>query len=128
MYISISSPRRIVNTYVCNCDWLNDGRDQINEYNESHRETTETTESVKEDKFSKIVNSRVDPTTTLREQYAPGLGSDGVGDGRSEELRAERREVLQQERCQETIFTEREQVFLVQRVDVSFCIVIDDPV
>jgi hypothetical protein len=44
------------------------------------------------------------------------------------ELRLERGEVLQEECRQETIFTEREQVLLVQRVYVPFGVLVDDTV
>jgi hypothetical protein len=44
------------------------------------------------------------------------------------ELRLERGEVLQEECRQETIFIEREQVLLVQRVYVPFGVLVDDTV
>jgi len=45
-----------------------------------------------------------------------------------DELCLERREVLQKERRQETIFTKGEQVLLVQRVYVPFGVLVDDTV
>lgn len=44
------------------------------------------------------------------------------------ELGLECGEVLQEERRQETIFTEREQVLLVKRIYVAFGVLIDDTV
>ena len=44
------------------------------------------------------------------------------------ELGAERREVLQQQRRQETILSERQQVLLVQGIDVRLCVLLDDTV
>jgi len=44
------------------------------------------------------------------------------------ELGLERREVLEQERRQETIFTKREQVLLVKRIYVAFGVLVDDTV
>ena len=51
-----------------------------------------------------------------------------MGDRIWGELRTERREVLQQERRQETILSERQQVLLVQRIDVRFRVLFDDTV
>lgn len=51
-----------------------------------------------------------------------------MGNGIGCELRPERGEVLQQECRQVPILTKREQVLLVQRVDIAFSVVIDDPV
>ena len=51
-----------------------------------------------------------------------------MGDSRTKELGAERREVLQQECRQETIFTKRKQVLLVQRVNVGFSVLLDDTI
>ena len=101
---------------------------EVYEHEESHGETAEAEHVGQENEFAQVVDSGVDPTTTLREQNAPRLGSDSVSDGRSEELRAERREVLQQQRRQETIFTEGEQVLLVQRVDVGLGVLLYDAV
>jgi hypothetical protein len=44
------------------------------------------------------------------------------------ELGLERGEVFQEERRQETIFTEREQVLLVKRIYVAFSVLVDDTV
>ena len=44
------------------------------------------------------------------------------------ELCLERGKVLHHERGQETIFTERKEVLLVQRVDVAFGVFVNDPV
>ena len=44
------------------------------------------------------------------------------------ELEPVRWEMLHQERCQITIFTEREQVLLVQSINIAFCIVVDNAI
>ena len=79
-----------MNTYNCT--------EQINHDDETHRETTEAKKFRQEHKLTKIVYSRIDPATTLREQHAPRLGSDGVRDGIRRELGPERREVLEEQR------------------------------
>ena len=61
--------------------------------------------------------SRVDPATTLREQDTALLGCHSVRFGVGAELGLERREMLHEQRREETIFTEREQVLLVECVD-----------
>jgi hypothetical protein len=44
------------------------------------------------------------------------------------EFGLERGEVFQEERRQETIFTEREQILLVKRIYVAFGVLVDDTV
>ena len=44
------------------------------------------------------------------------------------EFRLEGREMLHEERGEETIFTEREKILLVERVNVAFGVFVDDPV
>ena len=51
-----------------------------------------------------------------------------MGDGVGRELRPERGEVLEQEGREITIFTEREQVLLVQGVDEGLRVLFDDTV
>ena len=51
-----------------------------------------------------------------------------MGDSIRIELGTECREVLQHKRCQETIFSERQQVLLVQRIDVGLRILLYDAV
>lgn len=49
---------------------------------------------------------------------------DGVG----AELSLERREMLHHECCQESILSEREQILLVQRIDIGLRVLLDDTV
>lgn len=51
-----------------------------------------------------------------------------MGNGIGSELCPERGEVLQQECRQISIFTKREQILLVERVDIAFSVVIDNSV
>lgn len=101
---------------------------QINENEEPHRETTEPKEFRKDNQLQKIMHRRVDPSPSLRKQDAPRLGRHSVRDRVRRELGLERREVLHHERRQETIFTEREQILLVQGVDVGLGVFLDDSV
>ena len=71
--------------------------------------------------------SRVDPATTLREQDTALLGCHSVRFGVGAELGLERREMLHHECCQEPIF-EREQILLVQRIDIGLRVLLDDTV
>lgn len=74
------------------------------------------------------MNRRIDPPPPLREQDPPRLGRHRVRRRIWGELGLERREVLHHQRCQEPILTEREQVLLVQRVDVGIRVFFDDAV
>ena len=104
------------------------GTQQVQEDKEPHGEATEPEQLWEQDKLAQVVNGRVDPTTTLREQNSPRLRSDRVCDGICVELGAEGREMLEHQSRELTIFTEGEQVLLVQRVNMAFRIVVDDTV
>ena len=86
-------------THVGNSDGLGKSRQEINHNNEPHRETTEAAQLLQENKFAKIVHSRVDPATTLRQKDLPVIGSNSEGMCVADELRLESREVFKQERC-----------------------------
>jgi hypothetical protein len=101
---------------------------KIDKDEETHRETAEAKQLGQEHKLAQIVHRRVNPTTTLGEQHTPGLGRDSMSDGIGNELGLERREMLEEERGEIPIFTEREQVLLVQRIDVAFCVIVNDTV
>ena len=115
-------------TYVCNSDRLNESRQEINEYDETHRETAESAETVQEDQFSQVVNGRVDPSSTLRQQDRPLVWCYGEGMSVTDELGLVHREVLQEESREVTIFTKMEKVLHVEGVDSVFGIVLDDSV
>ena len=74
------------------------------------------------------MDGRVDPTTTLREEDAPRVWRHRMTERMRIELGLEGREVLHDESRQETIFTEREQVLLVQGVHVRLGVLVDDTV
>lgn len=68
------------------------------EDDETHREATETTKTVDEQEFDKVVDRRVDPSTTLRHENFPFVRCDSLGLGVSSELELVLREVLQSNR------------------------------
>ena len=78
---------------------------------------TETTHVGKEHQFSQIVNGRVDPSTTLRQQNTPRVGSNSHGVSIGDELRFVIREMLENESSEVTIFSEREQILLVKSIE-----------
>ena len=104
-------------THVGNSDGLGKSRQEINHNNEPHRETTESAKVREENKLDQIVDRGINPSTTLREKNAPFIGCDGVRNSIGREFHLECGEVLHHEGCQVTIFTEREQVLLVERID-----------
>lgn len=68
----------------------------------------------------------VDPSTPLGQQHAPLVGGDSVGMGVTDELSLVVREMLQEQSRQVTIFTQMQQILLVQGVDSVLGIVADD--
>ncbi|KAI6770920.1 hypothetical protein HG531_009775 [Fusarium graminearum] len=58
-------------------DRLDNSTQEIDENDESHTETTETTKFGKRDKLDQVVHSRVNPTTSLRQEDGPRVGSNG---------------------------------------------------
>ena len=75
-----------------------------------------------------LVDGGVDPATTLREQDAPRLGRSGLAVGIGNELVSHVGEVLGHQRSQETILTKRQQVLLVEGVDVAIAVLADNSV
>ena len=102
--------------------------DEIQVYKEPHGETTDATKFRQDSKLAQVMDGRVDPTTTLREQHTPRDRRHGPSDGIGLELGLERREMLHEERRQEPIFTQREQILLVKRVDIGLSVLVNDTV
>jgi hypothetical protein len=105
-----------------------DSTKQIDKDKESHRETAKSKQFRQDDKLAEIMNCRIDPPPTLREQYTPRFRSHGVRNGMGAELGLEGREMLHQESRQETIFTKGKQILLMQSVDIGFGVFFDDSI
>ena len=71
------------------------------------------------------MNGRVDPTTTLREEDAPRVRRHRMTERMRVELGLEGWEVLHDQGRQETIFTQRKQVLLVQGVHVRLGVLVN---
>lgn len=78
---------------------------------------TETTHVGKEHEFSQIVNGRVNPSTTLREKNTPRVRSDRHSVSIGDKLRLVVGEVFENEGREVSIFSESEQVLLMERVE-----------
>lgn len=63
------------------------------------------------------MNGRVNPSTTLREKNTPRVRSDRHSVSIGDELRLVVREVLEDEGREVSIFSESEQVLLMERVE-----------
>jgi hypothetical protein len=74
------------------------------------------------------MNSRIDPPTALREENTPRLGRHSVRNRIRAKLGFESREMLHKKSGQESIFSKREQILLVQGINVGFGILFDDPI
>ncbi|KAL0769411.1 hypothetical protein CaCOL14_008719 [Colletotrichum acutatum] len=107
-------------------DGLDDGGQQVDEDNKTHGETAETAELGHGDELHEVVDGRVDPATSLREEDGPGIGRNGVGVGAVGILCLVRVVELEQQRRQVSILTEVEQVLHVQRVDTDGRVGLDD--
>ena len=99
--------------------------DQIEKDEESHRETADSAKVRENSKLAQVVNSRIDPTPALRKQDSPGNRCHGTRNRVRSELSLEIREMFHQQRRQESIFAEGEQVLLVQGVHVALRIFIN---
>lgn len=94
-------------------EMTHDRANEVQEYEETHREQTETAKLGQESQLDQIVDSRVNPATTLRQQHAKAIWSNSMCNGVRGELHLECREVGHHDGCQISIFTQREQVLLV---------------
>ncbi len=112
-------------THVCNRDWSDHRRQEIDEDDESHRKAAETAELIEEDELRQVVDSRVDPSSPLGQENAPLIGGDGEGMRVSDEFGLVSREVFEDEGCQITIFTKVQQILHVQGIDAILRIVLD---
>ena len=74
------------------------------------------------------MNSRVNPSSTLRQQHTPTLWRNSSRNSIRGELHLVRWEMLHHQSCQITIFTQREQIFLVEGVDVPLRVVVNDTI
>lgn len=71
------------------------------------------------------MHCRIDPPPPLTEQYVPPRRRDSVCDGVWRELHLECREMLHHERREVSVLSEREEVLLVQSVDIRLGIFVD---
>jgi hypothetical protein len=123
----ISTEKRHQNTtYIANGHGLNQSGEEVDEDYEAHGKAAETAQSIEEDEFSQVVDGGVDPSTTLREQDSPLIGSDGVCLSVPDELGLVVREVFEQQGRQVSIFTKMEQVLHMEGVDAVLRVVIDN--
>jgi hypothetical protein len=100
---------------------------QIEEDNESHRKETESTHFRNGQEFKEVMNSRIDPSSTLRQENCPTRRRDGVSDSIGRKFHLESGKVLHHQCREVSIFTQREKVLLVEGVHVRLGILVDDP-
>ena len=113
-------------TYIANSHGLDQGGQEVDEDDEAHGKAAETAQSIEEDEFGQVVDGGIDPSTTLRQQDSPLIGGDSVRLSVPDELGLVVREVLKQQGCQVSIFTEMEQVLHMESVDAVLGVVVDD--
>ena len=100
--------------------------EQIHKDDESHREETKTAHLGQKQQFHEVVNRRVDPSSPLTQQHVPSTGRDGVGYSVGSEFHLKSGKVFHHECRQIPIFTEREQVLLMKRINIGLGVLIDD--
>jgi hypothetical protein len=91
-----------------------------------HRETKSSTRIVNLDQFEKVVDRRVDPSSTLRKQYTEGVRDDGLTDGLLAKYVFALRKSLEHERSEVSVLPKKQKILFVQRVDDVFRIMFDD--
>lgn len=99
---------------------------QFDEDDKLHTEAEGTTEVADQDQLHQVVDSRVDPTATLREQNAERVGNGSLANGLGDEDLLSLGEGAEHESCQVTILTEQQKILLMQRVDDVLGVVLDD--
>lgn len=75
------------------------GTEEVNENEKAHGEKTEPAKLGKENQFAQVVNSRVNPTTSLGEQDARRLRGHRMCDSVRCELGLERGEIFEEQSC-----------------------------
>lgn len=93
------------------------GTDEFHSNDELHGEAERTTEVSDKDEFEQVVNGRVDPSSTLREEDSEGVGYNSLADSLRTKDHLSLGEGLEHQGGEVTIFSEQEQVLLVQGVD-----------
>lgn len=91
-----------------------------------HREAEGPAEVADEEELEEVVNGRVDPSSTLREEDAERVGDDGLADSLRAEHHLALGEGLEHERRKVAILAEEQEVLLVERVDDVLRIVLND--
>lgn len=100
--------------------------DKIDHDEEAHRKAAEATHVGEEHELGEVVHGRVDPATTLRQENAPRVGSYRHSLSFGEELGLKVGEVLEDEGREVTILSEGEQVLLVQGIEDSLRLMVDE--
>ena len=104
-------------TDVSDGDGCDDRGQEVDEDDEPHREAAESAELVDEDELGQVVDGRVDPSSSLREQHAPLVRSDRLCERGSDERRLVLGEVLEEERGQVSILSEVKQVLQTEKCE-----------
>lgn len=94
-----------------------EGTRQFHEHDELHGEAESTAKIPDQQQFRQIVDCRVDPSSSLGQQDAEAIRDDRLANSLWTEDHLALGECLEHERCEVSIFTEQEQVLLVERVD-----------
>lgn len=98
---------------VDGCGRENESSKQVNEHDESHTEAAEATQVLEEHKLSQVVDSRVNPTTSLGHENLPCFWSSCAGICIWNELVRHVREVFGHKSGEESIFSKGQQVLLM---------------
>lgn len=106
--------------------WKHKCADQFDEDNELHTEAEGSAEITNQDQFHEIVDSTVDPSSSLREKNLELIRYGGLAHSLWNEDLLSLGESSQHQSREITIFTKKEQVLLVQGVDDVFGIMLHD--
>jgi hypothetical protein len=91
-----------------------------------HAEAERAAKISNEDKLHQIVNGRVDPSPPLGKEDREGVGDDCSATGLGKEHHLSVRERAEEDSRQESIFTEEEQILLMEGRDFRLAVLLDD--
>ena len=99
---------------------------KLHKHNELHREAECAAEVSHQQEFGKIMNGRINPPATLRQEDSELIGDNRLAHGLGAEHHLALRECFKHERGEVPILAKEEQVFLVECIDNILRVVLDD--
>lgn len=100
-----------------------EGTDEVHKDDKLHREAECTAQVTDQHELEQVVNGRIDPSSSLREQDSETFRHDRLAYGLRAEHHLSLRERLEHECREVSVFTKEEKILLVKRIDNVFRVV-----